>query len=118
MNNLKKVKKYEKALEVILFCIEHNPTVSLLKMQKELKINRNFILALSKLNVIENKGTRRKSHYVLLKKYSPELALEVLNYANKLSLNKKETIIEKHVETIQPEIKKTFLQRIFDIFKF
>jgi hypothetical protein len=118
MNKLTKIKKYEKALECILFCVEHNPKVSLNKMQKELKINSNFISALSKLGIIKNNGIKGTSNYVLLKKYSPELALEVLNYANDRSMNKKQTIIEKHVGKIEPEAKKTFLQRIFEFFKF
>jgi len=122
MNSKEKIKKYQKALEIILFCVEHNPKVNLSEMRKELKLNKNFISALSKLSVIKNDGNRRVRNYILLKKYSPELALEVLEFANKASLNLKtpiienNSIIENHFGTI--EIKRTFLQRFFDFFKF
>jgi hypothetical protein len=117
MNSLKKIEKYEKALEIILFCVEVNPKVNLTQLRRELKINKNFISALSKLKIIENNGNRGASNYTLLRKQTPEMTMEVLNFANKLSLNVKETIIEKHFGIIQIQ-KKSFLQKFVDIFKF
>lgn len=114
MNNLKKVKKYETALKVALFLIESNPTVNLTKLRKDLKINKNFITALSKLGIIKNNGNNGTRNYVALKSYSNELALEVLNYSNELSLNIKKPIIEK--ETVDAK-NKTLLQKIIDFFK-
>jgi len=118
MNSLKKIEKYEKALEIILFCVEHNPKVNLTQLRRELKINKNFISALSKLGIIKNNGNRGASNYTLLKKITPEMTMKVLNLANELSQQKKETIIEKHFGTITIEYRRTFLQRFFDLFKF
>jgi hypothetical protein len=72
---------------------------------------------LSKLRIIENIGTPHNPRYILLKKYSPELALQVLILSNELSSNKKEDLIEKKIETIeaekpQPEKKLNLLQKI------
>lgn len=117
MNSLKKIEKYEKALEIILFCVEHNPKVNLTQLRRELKINKNFISALSKLGIIKNNGNRGASNYTLLKKFSPEMTLEVLNLANEMSLNVKEPIIEKHFG-IDTKPKRTLLQRFLDLFKF
>jgi hypothetical protein len=121
MNSLKKIKKYENALEVALLRIENHSQTNLTLLRKELKINKNFTTCLSKLGIIKNIGNRGTSKYLVLKKYSPELALEVLNYANEMSKNKKQTIIEKHigimeVEPTKVENKKSLLQRFFDIF--
>jgi hypothetical protein len=111
MNDLKKIEKYEKSLKIALFCVEHNKNINLTKLRKDLKINKNFITALSKLEIIKNNGTHGTRNYVLLKKYSPELALEVLKFANKLSLNKKE------VEIVVTK-NKTLFQKFLDFFKY
>lgn len=103
MKNQHRVKKYESALKIILFCVEVNPQVNLTQMRKDLKLNKNFITSLLKLGIIKNNGNRGASNYVLLKKFSNEMTLEVLNFANELSANKKETIIQKHVGIIEAE---------------
>jgi hypothetical protein len=118
MNSKKKIEKYENALEIILFCIQHNPKVNLNELRKELKINKNLFTSLSKLGIIKNTGKRRDANYILLKQYTPELALEVLNYSNDISKNIKENIIEKHVGKIQDNKRKSLLQRFFDIINF
>jgi len=110
MNKLKKIEKYKTALKVALFLIENNPTVNLTKLRKDLKINKNFITALSKLEIIKNNANNGGRNYIVLKHYSSELALEVLKCANKLSLNKKE------VEIVVTK-NKTLLQKIIDFFK-
>ena len=122
MNTEKNIEKYQKALETTLNCIESNSQTNLTLLRKELKINKNFTTCLSKLNVIKNIGNKGASQYVVLKKYSPELALEVLDFANKMSKQKKQSIIEKHIGTIEVEPtkiqnKKSFLQKFFDLFK-
>jgi hypothetical protein len=114
MNNLKKVKKYETALKVALFLIESNPTVNLTKLRKDLKINKNFITSLSKLEIIKNNANNGARNYVALKSYSKELALEVLNYSNKLSLNIKTPIVENEITVVK---NKTLLQKIIEFFK-
>jgi hypothetical protein len=103
MNSKQKIEKYESALKIILFLVEYNPKVNFTKLRKELKINKNVFRSLSKLGIIKNNGTRKGSHYVLIKKFSPEMTLEVLNYANQISLNKKQSIIEKHIGIIEAE---------------
>jgi hypothetical protein len=103
MNSKQRIEKYERALKTILFLVENNPKVNFTKLRKELKINKNIFRSLSKLGIIKNNGTRKGSHYVLIKKFTPEMTLEVLNYANQISLNKKQTIIEKHIGTIETE---------------
>jgi hypothetical protein len=117
MNNPKQVDKYKTAIEIILFCVENNPKISFTKLRKELKINKNVFTSLLKLGIIKNTGTKRQSNYILLKKYNHSFANEVLNYANDLSANKKQPIIEKHfgIDTMP---KRTLLQRFFDLFKF
>lgn len=115
MNKLKKIKKYKIALKVALFLIESNPTVSLTKLRKDLKINKNFITSLSKLGIIKNNANNGARNYVALKSYSNELALEVLNYSNKLSLNIKEPTTGRKF-TIERK-NKTLLQKIIDFFK-
>lgn len=117
MNSLKKIEKYEKALEIILFCVEFNPKINLRGLCRELKINRNFIRALSKLEIIKNNANTGGSNYTLLKKFSPEMTLEVLNLANELSAKTKQPIIEKHFGNIEIQ-KQPFLKRFFQIFKF
>ena len=117
MNSLKKIEKYENSLKIILFCVEFNPNVNLTQLRKDLKINKNFISALSKLNIIQNVGNRGTSNYILLRKQTPEMTMEVLNFANKLSLNVKETIIENSYTKVEVQ-KKPFLQNFLDIFKF
>lgn len=116
MSNYKTIKKYEKALDIILFCAEANPSINLTHLRKELKINKNIIRAMQQLGIIKNIGTRRATKYIVLKKFTPELSLQVLNRANKISKNTKQSIIEKHFGDIKP--KRTFLQRFFDLFKF
>ena len=116
MRNYKTIKKYEKALDIILFCAEANPALNIAKLQKELKINKNFIVAMQQLEIIKNVGSRRVPNYTVLKNFTPELSLQVLNLSTKISLNVKQTIIEKHFGSMEP--KRTFLQRFFDIFKF
>jgi len=103
MNSKQKIEKYESALKIILFCVEVNPQVNLTQMRKDLKLNKNFIRSLLKLEIIKNNGNRGASNYVLLKKFTDEMTLEVLNFANELSANKKETIIQKHVGTFEEE---------------
>lgn len=103
MSSQKKIEKYETALKIILFCVEVNPQVNLTQMRKDLKLNKNFITSLLKLGIIKNNGNRGASNYVLLKKFSNEMTLEVLNFANELSKNNKETIIQKHVGIIEAE---------------
>jgi hypothetical protein len=103
MSSQKKIEKYERALHIILFCVEVNPKVNLTQIRKELKLNKNFIISLSKLGIIKNNSNRGGSNYVLLKKFTDEMTLEVLNFANQLSKNKKQTIIEKHVGTFEAE---------------
>ena len=103
MSSQKKIEKYETALKIILFCVEVNPQVNLTQMRKDLKLNKNFITSLLKLGIIKNNGNRGASNYVLLKKFSNEMTLEVLNFANELSKNNKETIIQKHVGTFEAE---------------
>lgn len=103
MSSQKKIEKYERALHIILFCVEVNPKVNLTQIRKELKLNKNFIISLSKLGIIKNNANRGGSNYVLLKKFTDEMTLEVLNFANQLSKNKKQTIIEKHVGTFEAE---------------
>lgn len=89
MNKFKNVQKYETALKIILFCVEANPNVNLTQMRKELKLNKNFITALIKLGIIKNNGNRGASNYILVKKFTDEMTLEVLNFSNELSTNKK-----------------------------
>ena len=103
MSSQKKIEKYERALHIILFCVEVNPKVNLTQIRKELKLNRNFTTSLLKLGIIKNNGNRGASNYVLVKKFTDEMTLEVLNFANELSKNKKQTIIEKHVGTFEAE---------------
>lgn len=117
MENLKKIQKYQTAIEIILFCVENNPKISFTKLRKDLKINKNVFTTLAKLGIIKNTGKGNKPNYILLKKYSPGLAKEVLKYANDLSANKKQPIIEKHFG-IDTKPKRTLLQRFFDLFKF
>ena len=117
------VKKYESALAHCLFIIKLNPTVNLKELAKEYQLNANFITALRKLEIIKNQKIDGKTNYVVLRNYSHGLALDVLVYANNLSLNKKQpiaqpqTIIEKHFGDVA-EIKPTFFQRLLAIFKF
>lgn len=117
MNNYKTIKKYEKALDIILFCTEANPSINLTKLRKELKINKNIIRAMQQLEIIKNIGTRRTTKYIVLQKFTPELSLQVLNHANKISKNIKQSIIEKHFGNIEIQ-KQPFLKRFFQIFKF
>lgn len=116
MSNQKTIKKYEKALDIILFYAEANPSINLTQLRKELKINKNIIRAIQQLEIIKNVGSRKGAKYIVLKKFTPELSLQVLNRANKISKNIKQSIIEKHFGDIKP--KRTFLQRFFDLFKF
>ena len=116
MSNQKTIKKYEKALDIILFCAEVNPSINLTQLCRELKINKNFIRAMQQLAIIKNVGSRKGAKYIVLKKFTPELSLEVLNLATKISKNTKQSIIEKHFGDVKP--KRTFLQRFLDFFKY
>lgn len=114
MKNQHRVKKYETALKIILFCVEANPKVNLTQMRKELKLNKNFITALIKLGIIKNNGNRGASNYVLIKKFTDEMTLEVLNFANELSTNKKP--VQTVQEPKQQPIKKlNFFQKVIKI---
>ena len=118
MSSKKTIKKYDDALQIILFCIDCNPKTNLSKATKHLKINRNFITSLFKLNIIKNNGNNRVSNYVVLHKYTPKMTMSVLSIANKLSQNKKTTVFEQiqPIEVAQPKL--TFFQRFCKIFKF
>jgi hypothetical protein len=116
MKNQFRFKKYESALKIILFCVECNPKVNLNQLRKEFKINKNFITALHKLKIIQNVGNKGCSNYMLLKKFTPEMTIEVLNHANKLSKNVKKEIEEKKIATVEVQ-KQSFFNRIFN-FKF
>ena len=114
MRKFKNVEKYETALKIILFCVEANPKVNLTQMRKELKLNKNFITALSRLGIIKNNGNCRASNYVLVKRYSDEMTLEVLKFANQLSANKKPvpTVQEPKQEPVK---ELNFFQKIIKI---
>jgi hypothetical protein len=117
MGKTEKLKKYEHALESTLQYIESHPAPNFTLLRKTLKINKNFFTALKKLRIIEKIGIRMP-RYVVLKPYSPELALQVLTLANELSSNKKEDLIENftfysiEAEKPQPEKKLKLLQKI------
>ena len=117
MQKTETLKKYEQVLMITLHAIEHGRKVSFTDLRREYRINKNFFTSLSKLRIIENIGTPHNPHYILLKPYSPELALQVLNISKELSSNKKEDLIENKIETIeaekpQPEKKLNLLQKI------
>lgn len=114
MNKFPIIKKYETALKIILFCVETNPKVNLTQMRKQFKLNKNFITALLKLGIIKNNGSRRASNYVVLQKFSDEMTLEVLKFANQLSRNKKQvaTVQEPKQEPVK---ELNFIQKIIKI---
>ena len=114
MSKFKNVEKYETALKIILLSVETNPKVNLTQMRKKFKLNKNFITALSKLGIIKNNGSRRASNYVVLQKFSNEMTLEVLKFANQLSANKKPvpTVQEPKQEPVK---ELNFFQKIIKI---
>ena len=114
MSKFKNVQKYETALKIILFCVEANPKVNLTQMRKELKLNKNFITSLLKLGIIKNNGNRGASNYVLVKKFTDEMTLEVLNFANELSANKKQVATVQEPKQ-QPVKELNFFQKLIKI---
>jgi hypothetical protein len=117
MQKTETLKKYERVLMITLHAIERGEKVSFTKLRSYYRINKNFFRSLYKLRIIENIGTPHNPHYILLKKYSPELAFQVLIISKELSSNKKEDLIEKKIETIEaekpkPEKKLNLLQKI------
>jgi len=104
MEKSETLKKYEQVLKITLHAIEHGAKVSFTDLRREYRINKNFFTSLVKLRIIENIGTPHNQHFLLLKKYSPELAFQVLQISRELSSNKKEDLIEKKIETIEPEL--------------
>ena len=117
MQKTEKLRKYEHALELTLQYIESQPNPNFTLLRKTLKINKNFFTSLSKLRIIEKIGIRMP-RYVVLKPYSPELALQVLILSNELSSNKKEDLIQNftfhsiEAEKPQSEKKLNLLQKI------
>lgn len=103
MEKSKILKKYEQVLKITLDAIERGEEVSFTNLRRYYRINKNFFTSLFKLRIIENIGTPHNPHYLLLKKYSPELAFQVLQISKELSSNKKEDLIEKKIEKIEPE---------------
>jgi hypothetical protein len=103
MEKSETLKKYEQVLKITLHAIEHGAKVSFTDLRMEYGINKNFFTSLVKLRIIENIGTPHNPHYLLLKKYSPELAFQVLHISRELSSNIKEDLIEKKIEKIEPE---------------
>ena len=95
---------------ITLHAIEHGRKVNFTNLRKEHGINKNFFKSLSKLRIIENIGTPHNPRYILLKKYSPELALQVLTLTNELSSNKKEDLIQNFtfhsIESEKPQLEK------------
>jgi hypothetical protein len=118
------VKKYENSLAIFLFEIKRKPETSLRGLAKQLKLNNNFVSALYRLGVVQKDYTDGKPKTVILKNYSPELALQILKFSSNASSRKK----TKKAETIQTEFKPTntkvepeklsFWRRLLSIFKF
>jgi hypothetical protein len=110
MGKTEKLKKYEQVLMITLHAIEHGRKVSFTNLRREYRINKNFFTSLSKLRIIENIGEPHNPHYILLKKYSPELALQVLITSKELSLNKKKDLIQNFtfhsIESEKPQLEK------------
>ena len=79
------LKKYENSLAIFLFEIKRKPKTSLRGLAKQLKLNNNFISALYRLGVVQKDFTDGKAKTVILKTYSPELALEILIFSRKNS---------------------------------
>ena len=103
MEKSETLKKYEQVLMIILHDIDHGRKVNFANLRRVYRINKNFFTSLVKLRIIENIGTPHNPHYLLLKPYSPELAFQVLHISRELSSNKKEDLIEKKIEKIEPE---------------
>lgn len=116
MSNQKKIEKYEDALRIILLLVENNKNIKLTRLIKIYKLNKNISQALQELEIIKNSGNRGASNYILLKKYNKQLAIDVLNKSNEISLRKRQTIIENDFEPAR-DLKEPFLKRFFS-FKF
>lgn len=103
MEKIETLKKYEQVLKITLDAIERGEEVSFTYLRRYYRINKNFFTSLVKLRIIENIGTPHNPHYLLLKKYSPELAWQVLIISRELSSNTKEDLIKNSIEPESPE---------------